>query len=68
MKISRVVVKSERSVMTSATGDVKSCVEIEASLSEEEGQNPEYVSRVIQALRDNADAAVDAHLQKRLYE
>lgn len=65
MIVSRIVVKSERSVMTSATGDAKSGVELEAVLTPEEGTNPQAIAAIIQALQTNADTFVDQNLKSK---
>ena len=66
MIITKVTVRSEKSVMTSATGDVRACIEIEASLTPEQGQNAQYVSQVVKFLQDTADQSVEQHIRSKL--
>jgi hypothetical protein len=66
MNITRIVVKSEKSMMTSATGDVRSGVELEVTLTPDEAANPEVVSQILKFLQDNADAAVETNIRSKL--
>lgn len=66
MNVTKVTVKSEKSVMTSATGDVRVGVELEATLTSEQASNAEYVASVVKWLQDSADLAVEQHLRSKL--
>jgi hypothetical protein len=66
MNITKITVKSEKSAMTSATGDVKVGVALEATLTDAEGADAGFVASVVKALQSNADQAVEEHLRSRL--
>jgi hypothetical protein len=66
MIITKITVKSEKSVMTSATGDVTAGIELEATLTAEEAANAEHVASVVKWLQGSADQFVEQHLRSKL--